>query len=266
MKRHLHNDIATHALFHRLLTSKEEAPTFLRRNGVNAGLLAFFLRPDAVSDAFPPISRTHTASGFGPSPRGPWFALIWGGFCRFPPNSSKVHLLTLSTSGPAQAPGSLRPPLQLRWNDLGGYPCRRGDLWSHSGILLTCSGAACFQNMEVRVLSRSCQGKWQSRPAGACQSGRRSKDVTTWRWMGSVKLVVSLLPSAFRLLSMGMRTKKQPMRHHALLPQEFRWHKYGEPEVRVDSRNAGPFIQAIVALSRMCAVSQIFRFLRNRFR
>jgi hypothetical protein len=31
-----------------------------------------------------------------------------------------------------------------------------------------------------------------------------------WRWMGSVRLVVSLLPSAFRLLSMGMRTKKQP--------------------------------------------------------
>jgi hypothetical protein len=92
--------------------------------------------------------------------------------------------------------------------------CRRRDLWPHSGILLTCSGAACFQNMEVRVLSRASQGKWQPRPAGACQSGRRPKDVTTWRWMGSVKLVVSLLPSAFRLLSMGMRTKKQPMRHH----------------------------------------------------
>jgi hypothetical protein len=26
--------------------------------------------------------------------------------------------------------------------------------------LLTCSGAACFQNMEVRVLSRACHGKW----------------------------------------------------------------------------------------------------------
>jgi hypothetical protein len=120
--------------------------------------------------------------------------------------------------------------------------------------------------MEVRVLSKACQGKWQSRPVGACQSGRRSKDVTTWWWMGSVKLVVSLLPSAFRLLSMGMRTKKQPMRHHALLPQKFRWHNYGKPEVRADSRKVGTFIQAIVSLSRMCAVSQIFRFLRNRFR
>jgi hypothetical protein len=47
------------------------------------------------------------------------------------------------------------------------------------------------------------QGKWQSRPAGAHQSGRRSKDVTTWRWIDSAKLVVSLLPSAFRLLYPG---------------------------------------------------------------
>jgi hypothetical protein len=88
------------------------------------------------------------------------------------------------------------------------------------------------------VLYESVPGKWQSRPAGAHQNGRRSKDVTTWRWIDSVKLVVSLLPSAFRLLFMGMRTMKQPMRHHALLPQKFRWHKYGKPEVRVDSRKA----------------------------
>ena len=66
------------------------------------------------------------------------------------------------------------------------------------------------------------------------QRGSRSKDVATWRWMGSVKLVVSLLRSAFRLLSMGMRTKKQPMGHHALLPQEFRWRRYGKPGVQVD--------------------------------
>ena len=114
--------------------------------------------------------------------------------------------------------------------------------------------------------ARACQCKWQSRPAGAHQSGRRSKDVTTCRWIDSVKLVVSLLPSAFRLLFMGMRTKKQPMRHPALLPQKFRWHKYGKPEVRVDSCKAGPFIQAIVPLSRMCAVTQILRFSRRRCR
>jgi hypothetical protein len=91
-------------------------------------------------------------------------------------------------------------------------------------------------------------------------------DVAVDGFMGSVKLVVSLLPSAFRLLSMGMRTKKQPMRHQALLPQKFRWHAHGKPKVRVDSRKAGPFIQATVSLSRMCAVSQIFRFPRRRCR
>jgi hypothetical protein len=50
-----------------------------------------------------------------------------------------------------QAPGNPLPPLLLRWNDLGGYPCKRGDLCPHSGILLTCSGAACFQNMLTAV-------------------------------------------------------------------------------------------------------------------
>jgi hypothetical protein len=105
------------------------------------------------------------------------------------------------------------------------------------------------------VLYENVPGQVAVKAMGAYQSGRRSKDVTTWRWMGSVRLVVSLLPSAFRLLSLGMRTKKQPMRHHALLPQKFRWHKYGKPEVRVDSRKVGPFIQAISCPSHECALS-----------
>jgi hypothetical protein len=44
-------------------------------------------------------------------------------------------------------------------------------------------------------------------------------------WARSGLSLLSLLPSAFRLLYMGMRTKKQPMMHHALLPQKFRWYK-----------------------------------------
>jgi hypothetical protein len=43
---------------------------------------------------------------------------------------------------------------------------------------------------------------------------------------------------------MGMRTNEQPMRHHSLLLREFRWHKYGTPEVRLDSCKVGPFIQS----------------------
>jgi hypothetical protein len=39
--------------------------------------------------------------------------------------------------------------------------------------------------------ARARQGQAQSRPAGACQRGRRSKDITTWRWIGSIKPVVS---------------------------------------------------------------------------
>jgi hypothetical protein len=72
-----------------------------------------------------------------------------------------------------------------------------------------------------------------------------------------------LLLSAFRFCYVGMRTNEQLMGHHALLPRKFRWHKYGTPEVQVDSRKVRPFIQAIVSLSRMCAVSQMFRVSRH---
>jgi hypothetical protein len=91
---------------------------------------------------------------------------FWGAFVDFL-QILYDNLLTLSTSGKAQALGSLRPPLQLRWNDLGGYPYRRGDLWPHSRILLTCSGAVCFQNMEVRVLCESVSGQVAVKACGS---------------------------------------------------------------------------------------------------
>jgi hypothetical protein len=58
-KKGLHSDLAIHAFLHHLLTSDEDAPRFLRTNGVNAGLLAFFLRPEIPSDAYPPASLTY---------------------------------------------------------------------------------------------------------------------------------------------------------------------------------------------------------------
>jgi hypothetical protein len=87
------------------------------------------------------------------------------------------------------------------------------------------------------------------------------------RWIGAImhKLDVSLLLSAFCFRNVAMRTKEQPMRHGALRPRKFRWHKYDTPEVRANSRKVGFVVQAIVSLSRMCAVSQIYRFLRHRF-
>jgi hypothetical protein len=49
------SDLAIHAFLHYLLTSREDAPRFLRENGVNAGILAFFLHPPKKkSDAYPP--------------------------------------------------------------------------------------------------------------------------------------------------------------------------------------------------------------------
>jgi hypothetical protein len=58
------------------------------------------------------------------------------------------------------------------------------------------------------VLYESVPGQVAVKAMGAYQSGRRSKDVTTWRWMGSVRLFVSLLPSAFRLLYVALRAKQ----------------------------------------------------------
>jgi hypothetical protein len=72
-------------------------------------------------------------------------------------------------------------------------------------------------------------------------------DVGVGRCDQATPSCVSLLLSAFRLLYVAMRTKEQPMRHHALYPRKFRWHKYGTPEVRVDSRKVEFLIQAIVS-------------------
>jgi hypothetical protein len=83
----------------------------------------------------------NVASESGPSSWCPWFVDILGGFHVDCSKFSKTFLLTLSTSGPAQAPGNLLPPLLLSLKRPRGIcPCRREDLWPHCGILLTCSG------------------------------------------------------------------------------------------------------------------------------
>jgi hypothetical protein len=110
-------------------------------------------RPDA------PASH---ASESGPSFWGPWFACILGGFCQFAPNSSKYFCRHYRPRGrPRRRVTSYRPPL-LRWNDLGGYPCTLvgEEVFGHTleSCVMTCSGAVCFQNMEVRVLCKSAPG------------------------------------------------------------------------------------------------------------
>ena len=62
VKKKLHNDLAIHALLHRLLTSEGGAAIFLRTNGVNAGLLAFFLRPETDPMPFHPHPLLHLRS------------------------------------------------------------------------------------------------------------------------------------------------------------------------------------------------------------
>jgi hypothetical protein len=165
--------------------------------------------------------------------------------------------------------GNLLQPLLLRWNGLGGCPCRHGGLWPHSGVLLTCSGAACFQNMEVRVLCESAPV-----PVAVKASERRVRVREAADTKGCNDVAVDGLGQAYHFLaSLGLPFA---LRGHlgegitdeawGLGPGKARWHKYGKPEVRVDSRKIGPLIQAIVSLSRMCAVSQIFRFPRCRCR
>jgi hypothetical protein len=103
--------------------------------------------------------------------------------CRAKKESSRCPAgVALPTSGPAQASGNLRLPLLLRWNDLGGCPCGHGGLCPHSGILLTCSGAACFQNMLTAVrdyLGGTSAGT--RRPVGAKGGGIISYQVNALR-------------------------------------------------------------------------------------
>jgi hypothetical protein len=98
---------------------------------------------------------------------------------------------------------------------------------------------------EVRVLYESVPGQVTVKASGSVSERPPIKgcnDVAVDGLGQACCFLASLcLPFA---LYVGMRTKKQPMRHHALLPQKFRWHKYGKPEVRADSRKVGPFIQA----------------------
>jgi hypothetical protein len=73
-----------------------------------------------------------------------------------------------------------------------------------------------------------------------------------------------LLLSAFffRYVQINANERTAHEAPRALLPRKCRWHKYGRPEVRVDSRKAGPFIQAIVSLSQICVVSQSDAYVR----
>jgi hypothetical protein len=68
------------------------------------------------------------ASGSGPSNGGPWFGDILGGFCRFAPNLLSTICADSLDLGAGARVAQPSPAPQLRRNDLGGYPCRRGDL------------------------------------------------------------------------------------------------------------------------------------------
>jgi hypothetical protein len=86
--------------------------------------------------------------------------------------SSKYILLTLSTSGPAQVSGNLLPPPLLRWNDLGGYPCRRGDLgrtlWNPCDVLrsrlIPEYGGSCAVRERARASGSQGHGSVSERP------------------------------------------------------------------------------------------------------
>jgi hypothetical protein len=75
------------------------------------------------------------ASGFGPS------STFWGAFVDFLQILLSTFCRHYRPRGRPRRRETFARPLLLRWNDLGGYPCRRGDLRPNSGIPLTCSGA-----------------------------------------------------------------------------------------------------------------------------
>jgi hypothetical protein len=121
-----------------------------------AGRLSQPLRRAVMASHAPPTTRRF---GIWPLVWGSLVCCHFGGLLSICSKFSKYIFADSLDLGGGPASGNLLPPLLLRCNDLGGCPCRREDLWPHCGILLTCSGAACFQNMEVRCCTRACQGK-----------------------------------------------------------------------------------------------------------
>jgi hypothetical protein len=199
----------------------------------------------------------------------PGLHTFWGAFCRFAPNSLRHFCRRYGLCVLLAACGCNARAKRL-WHCLLYF---RVD-YSHVGLFAKRIGwrstAANLRRTRrsARVRCESVPGRVAVRPAGACQRGRRSKDVTMWRWIGSIKLVVSLLRSAFRLLSMGMcERRNSPWGTTPFFRRSADVTSMANPKCGlIRARQGLLFIQAIVPLSRMCAVSQIFRFLRNRFR
>ena len=153
------------------------------------------------------IMAVCAASGSGPSCWGPCFAVILGGFCRFAQGPLRRFCWRYGLCVLLAACGC-----NVRANRLWHWLLHFRVGCNHAGLVAKRAGwrstaADLWRTRSFVCSARACQGQWQSRPAGAYQGGRRSKDVTTWRWMGSVRLVVSLLPSAFRLLYVALRAK-----------------------------------------------------------
>jgi hypothetical protein len=173
-------------------------------------------------------THAHTVRfGIWPLVLGSLFCTHFGGLLSICSKSSKIFLLTLRPLRAASGMRGCNVRANRLWHWLlyfrvdcnhAGLVAKRADWRSTSADLWRTRSFVCS--------ARAFQGQWQSRPAGAYQSGRRSKDITTLRWMGSVRLVVSLLPSAFRLPLALRGSSGEAITDEAwsLGPGKDRWH------------------------------------------
>jgi hypothetical protein len=61
----------------------------------------------------------------------------------------------------------------------------------------------------------------KAKASGSVPDTPLTKGCQTWRWIGAIKLVDSLLLLAFVLLYVATRAREYRTRHHALVTREF---------------------------------------------
>ena len=145
-----------------------------------------------------------------------WGSLVWrhfGGLLSICSKSLKYVICADSLDlGAGARVAQPSPAPQLRWNDLGGYPCRRGDLgrthWNpcdvfRSRLIPEYGGSCAVRERAGQVAVKACGSASERPPIKGCN------DVAVDGFVRSGLLFPCFLPpSAFRLLYVALRAKK----------------------------------------------------------
>ena len=155
---------------------------------------------------------------------------------------------------------------QLRWNDLGGYPCRRGDLgrtrWNPCDVLRSrlipeYGGSCAVRERAGQVAAKACGSALERPPIKGCNDVAVDRFGQACRFLASFRLPFALRGSSGEAITDGA---------WSLGPGKVRWHTVRSREPELPILKVRFFIGARISFSRMCAVTHILRFPRRRCR